>query len=95
MKVLQSATNAAVPILVSAPDRFSIIFREAIRVQPSGDIDGPSGNSEGSTRTALSREVVRGDPKWTINKGARLLRCKRPEDAEYMFDGLRKAGLPG
>ena len=39
-------------------------------------------------------EVLRADPKWTINKGARLLPFKRPADAEHLFDGLRKAGLP-
>jgi adenylate cyclase len=39
-------------------------------------------------------EVLQIDPKWTIDKGSRLLPFKRPEDAEHMFDGLRKAGLP-
>jgi hypothetical protein len=40
-------------------------------------------------------EVLRIDPKWTITqKGARIFTFKRPEDAEHMFDGLRKAGLP-
>jgi tetratricopeptide (TPR) repeat protein len=43
---------------------------------------------------AETMEVLRIDPKWTINKGARTLPFKRPEDAEHFFDGLRKAGLP-
>ena len=43
---------------------------------------------------AEAGEVVRIDPKWTINRGARILPFRRPEDVEHFFDGLRKAGLP-
>jgi adenylate cyclase len=42
---------------------------------------------------AEAAELLRIDPKWTISKAARLLPFKRPEDAEHLFDGLRKAGL--
>jgi adenylate cyclase len=43
---------------------------------------------------AEAAEVLRIDPRWTI-EGARMrLTFKRPEDAEHCFDGLRKAGLP-
>jgi adenylate cyclase len=40
-------------------------------------------------------EVLRIDPKFTIDGTQRRLSLlKRPEDAEHLFDGLRKAGLP-
>jgi len=44
---------------------------------------------------AEAAEVLRIDPKWTIEgAGAQLNTFKRPEDAAHFFDGLRKAGLP-
>jgi adenylate cyclase len=44
---------------------------------------------------AEAAEVLRLDPKYTIDGTARRLApFKRPEDAEHIFDGLRKAGLP-
>ena len=44
---------------------------------------------------AEAAEVLRIDPKWTIEgAGAQLNSFKRTEDAEHYFDGLRKAGLP-
>ena len=44
---------------------------------------------------AEAAEVVRIDPKWTIEgAGSQLSSFKRPEDTEHYFDGLRKAGLP-
>jgi adenylate cyclase len=44
---------------------------------------------------AESAEVLRIDPKFTIDgTSRRLFLYKRPEDAEHIFDGLRKAGLP-
>ena len=44
---------------------------------------------------AAAAEVLRTDPKYTIDgKQRRLARFKRPEDVEHLFDGLRKAGLP-
>jgi len=44
---------------------------------------------------AEAAEVLRIEPKWTIEgTEARLSTFKRPEDAEHLFDGLRKAGLP-
>jgi adenylate cyclase len=44
---------------------------------------------------AEAAEVLRIDPKWTINGTQALVTpFKRPEDAEHFFDGLRKAGLP-
>jgi adenylate cyclase len=44
---------------------------------------------------AEAAEVLRIDPKFTIEgTQARIFPCKRPEDAEHIFDGLRKAGLP-
>jgi adenylate cyclase len=44
---------------------------------------------------AEAAEVLRIDPKWTIeSRAAQLYSYKRPEDAEHYFDGLRKAGLP-
>jgi adenylate cyclase len=44
---------------------------------------------------AEAAEVLRIDPKYTIDgTQRRLARFKRPEDAEHLFDGLRKAGLP-
>jgi adenylate cyclase len=44
---------------------------------------------------AEAAEVLRIDPKWTIEgAGMRLSAFKRTEDAEHYFDGLRKAGLP-
>ena len=44
---------------------------------------------------AEAAEVLRIEPKWTIEgTQARLTPFKRPEDAEHLFDGLRKAGLP-
>lgn len=44
---------------------------------------------------AEAAEVLRLDPKYTIEGTQRQFsRFKRPEDAEHLFDGLRKAGLP-
>jgi adenylate cyclase len=44
---------------------------------------------------AEAAEVLRLDPKYTIDGTQRRLALfKRPEDAEHLFDGLRKAGLP-
>jgi adenylate cyclase len=44
---------------------------------------------------AEAAEVLRIDPKFTIDGTQRRVALfKRPEDAEYLFDGLRKAGLP-
>ena len=44
---------------------------------------------------AEAAEALRIDPKFTIDGTARRLALnKRPEDAEHLFDGLRKAGLP-
>jgi adenylate cyclase len=44
---------------------------------------------------AEAAEVLRIDPKYTIDGTQRRLSLlKRPEDAEHLFDGLRKAGLP-
>jgi len=44
---------------------------------------------------AEAAEVLRVDPKYTIDGTQRRLALfKRPEDAEHLFDGLRKAGLP-
>jgi adenylate cyclase len=45
---------------------------------------------------AEAAEVLRIGPQWTIEGTlARLITFKRTEDAEHLFDGLRKAGLPG
>jgi adenylate cyclase len=44
---------------------------------------------------AEAAEVLRIDPKYTIGGTQRRQALfKRPEDAEHLFDGLRKAGLP-
>jgi len=44
---------------------------------------------------AEAAEVLRIDPKYTIDGTQRRLALfKRPDDAEHLFDGLRKAGLP-
>jgi adenylate cyclase len=44
---------------------------------------------------AEAAEVLRIDPKFTIDgTSRRLFLYKRSEDAEHIFDGLRKAGLP-
>ena len=44
---------------------------------------------------AEAAEVLRIDPKFTIDGSQRRQALfKRPEDAEHLFDGLRKAGLP-
>ena len=43
---------------------------------------------------AEAAELLRIDPKCTINKIARLLPFRRPEDAKHFFDGLGKARLP-
>jgi adenylate cyclase len=44
---------------------------------------------------AEAAEALRLDPKYTIDGTQRRLALyKRPEDAEHLFDGLRKAGLP-
>jgi adenylate cyclase len=44
---------------------------------------------------AEAAEVLRIDPKYTIDGTQRKLALfKRPEDAEHLRDGLRKAGLP-
>jgi adenylate cyclase len=45
--------------------------------------------------SAEAAEILRIDPKFTIDgTQRRLSRFKRPEDAEHLFDGLRKAGVP-
>jgi adenylate cyclase len=43
---------------------------------------------------AAAAEVLRIDPKYTIDGTQRRLALFKPEDAEHLFDGLRKAGLP-
>ena len=43
---------------------------------------------------AEAAEVLRIEPKYTIEGTQARLPFKRPEDAEHFFDGLRKAGLP-
>src|SRR5262245_6512382 len=44
---------------------------------------------------AEAAEVLRIEPNWTIEgTQARHTPFKRTEDAEHLFDGLRKAGLP-
>ena len=44
---------------------------------------------------AEAAEALRIDPKFTIDGTARRLALNnRPEEAEHLFDGLRKAGLP-
>src|SRR5262245_2536471 len=44
---------------------------------------------------AKAAEVLRIAPRWTIEgAGTRLNPFKRTQDAEHLFDGLRKAGLP-
>jgi adenylate cyclase len=44
---------------------------------------------------AEAAEVLRLDPKYTIHgTQKRLSPFKSPQDAEHLFDGLRKAGLP-
>jgi len=43
---------------------------------------------------AEAAEALRIDPMCTIDVQRRLSLYKRPEDAEHLFDGLRKAGLP-
>jgi adenylate cyclase len=44
---------------------------------------------------AEAAEVLRIEPKYTIEgTQARLIPFKRSEDADHLFDGLRKAGLP-
>jgi len=43
---------------------------------------------------AEAAEVLRIDPRWTIEGAATINAFKRAEDAEHFFDGLRKAGLP-
>jgi adenylate cyclase len=44
---------------------------------------------------AEAAEALRLDPKYTIDgTQRRLALTKRPEDAEHLFDGLRRAGLP-
>jgi adenylate cyclase len=43
---------------------------------------------------AEAAEVLRIDPKYTIDGTQRRLALHKPADAEHLFDGLRKAGLP-
>jgi adenylate cyclase len=43
---------------------------------------------------AEAAEVLRIDPKYTIDGTQRRLALYRPEDTEHLLDGLRKAGLP-
>jgi adenylate cyclase len=43
---------------------------------------------------AEAAEVLRIDPKYTIDGTQRRVALHKPEDAEHLFDGLRKAGLP-
>jgi adenylate cyclase len=51
------------------------------------------GELEEARREAV--EVLRIEPRWTIDGTARHLAVfKHPRDAEHWFDGLRKAGLP-
>jgi adenylate cyclase len=51
------------------------------------------GNIEAAKAEAA--EVLRIEPTYTIEgTQARLTGFKRPEDAEHLFDGLRKSGLP-
>ena len=50
---------------------------------------------QGRKARAEAAEVLRVDPKWTNRgTGRRIYVFKRVEDAEHLFDGLRKAGLP-
>ena len=43
---------------------------------------------------AETREILRLEPDYTIDKHKRWTAFKHPEDAEHYFDGLRKAGVP-
>jgi len=43
---------------------------------------------------AEAAEVLRIEPKYTIDGTERRLFLHKPEHAEHLFDGLRKAGLP-
>jgi adenylate cyclase len=44
---------------------------------------------------AEAAEVLRIEPTWSNkNTGERIYVFRRPEDAEHLLDGLRKAGLP-
>jgi adenylate cyclase len=43
---------------------------------------------------AEAAEVLRINPRFTIESWKRLNVCKDPKDAEHRLDGLRKAGLP-
>jgi len=48
---------------------------------------------EGAARAA-AKELLARDPKFSIEKYAKRLNFKNPEDLERILDGLRKAGLP-
>ena len=39
-------------------------------------------------------EVLRINPRYTIERGKRLAIYRNPEDVEHFLVGLRKAGLP-
>ena len=44
---------------------------------------------------AAATEVLRIEPQWTnLGTGVAIYVFRRPEDAEHLLDGLRKAGLP-
>lgn len=43
---------------------------------------------------AAAADVLRIEPGFTIDRWKRTAVYKRPEDAEHLFDGLRKAALP-
>ena len=43
---------------------------------------------------AAAAEVLRIEPGFTIDRWKRTAVYKNPEDAEHLFDGLRKVGLP-
>lgn len=43
---------------------------------------------------AEAAEVLRIDPRYTVNDSIIVLTLKRPDDVEHVTDGLRKAGLP-
>ena len=47
-----------------------------------------------SEARAAADEVRRIEPHFTIERWKRTAVYKRPEDAQRLFDGIRKAGLP-
>jgi adenylate cyclase len=42
---------------------------------------------------AQAAEVLRLDPKYTVERGKERARIKNPDDRKRLIDGLRKAGL--